>query len=119
MKTRLFILPLACFLTVLLLYGCGKEFLEQKPEKSILVPRSLSDLQALLDNDAIMNIAPSLGVLAADDYYLQPAVWATLSPIERNGYIWKKENPWEGARLSDWNTPYQQIFYANVVLDEL
>lgn len=107
-------------ITLILLAGCSDDFLEKKPNKSIVVPSTLDDLEALLNNTGIMNAAPALGVLGADDYFMSDQGWAELAnPIEKNGYIWKAD-VYEGQQsCSDWNTPYQQVFYSNVVLDAL
>ena len=36
----------------------------------------------------------------------------------KNGYVWAKEI-WEGSTSIDWNNRYQQVFYANYVLEGL
>lgn len=112
---RLLIIVLSCCV----LCGCEKGFLEVKPKQELLVPSKLSDLQALLDNSAIMNVSPVLNLIADDDAYVTVEGLSTfLSAPERNLYLWK-ENPYEGAIIYDWRSLYQQIFYANVVLDHL
>ncbi|MBB5441256.1 tetratricopeptide (TPR) repeat protein [Pedobacter sp. AK017] len=100
--------------------SCGKEFLEAKPDKALLVPTTLSDMQALLNNTAnIFNKSPYLTVLASDDFYTSTAGWQGLSVIpEKNAYIWAKD-VYESKSIGDWNNAYKQIFYANVVLDGL
>lgn len=111
----------ACiFFAALISCSCSEEYLDKKPDKSIVVPSTLTDLQALLDNSRVMNITPAIGVLGADDLFMEEAGWEGLiNPLEKNGYLWAKE-VYEGQLSSnDWNTPYEQVFYANVVLEGL
>jgi hypothetical protein len=104
----------------LIVAGCSDDFLEKKPDKSLVVPTTLEDLQALLDNaDRVMNIVPAIGMVASDDAFTTDNAWQGLfTATERNSYIWK-DNIYEGEACGDWNIPYQQVFYANVVLEGL
>lgn len=100
------------------LSSCTKDFLDKKPDKSLLVPTEAADFQAILDNYNIMNVMPGLGTIASDHYYLPGNVVKSLLPVQQNSYLWK-DDIFEGQTASDWNTPYKQVFYANVVLDGL
>lgn len=107
-------------LVAICLGGCTKSFLSPKPNTNIVIPDSLSDFEGLLNNN-IMAQTSALSLLSADEYYYASyASWeATLTATERNAYIWADdiyngENP-----IDDWNTPYEQIFYTNVVLEGL
>lgn len=103
----------------LCLLSCEKNFLDKKPDKSLLVPLTLADFQALLDNTAIMNYTPTLHVIAGDELTSTDAGWnAWSSAGQRNSYIWA-EDVYEGSSAGDWSIPYQQVFYANIVLDGL
>ncbi len=115
MKTRfILILLLAVFLL-----SCQKEFLEKKPRTSLLVPSKLEDMQALLDNISIMNITPGLPCIAANEFIVVDNGLSQVTTVpERETYLWAKD-PYQGATVSDWNVPYQQVFYANIVLDGL
>jgi tetratricopeptide (TPR) repeat protein len=97
-----------------------KEFLEAKPDSDLFVPTTLDDCQALLDNEDIMNETPVLGELSADNFYLPYAFWRSLNTKEKNAYIWLG-NTFDGLTgdITDWNSPYKQVFYANVVLEAL
>ncbi len=101
------------------LAACSEQFLEKKPDKALLVPSSLNDYQALLDNINVFNNAPALGQIAGDDFYISDAGWQGLSVLEQNTYTWQKDVYGGTLMISDWNVPYQQVFYANVVLDGL
>ena len=99
--------------------ACRKTFLAQKPSTDLLVPNSLNVLQELLDNTQVMNISPALGEVSADNYYLLYTTWLQLDTKEYNAYIWAPDL-YEGQGLvSDWDIPYQQVFYANTVLQGL
>lgn len=117
MKTYPYLILL--FFAMVFMTACEKDFLEKKPDKSLVVPFTLADLQLLLDNNLIMNTTPAISVIASDDLYTTASAWQSLSSaIERNSYIWAKE-VYEGGLVSDWSTSYAQVFYANVVLDRL
>lgn len=108
------------FLLLPFFMSCKKDFLEAKPDKTLVVPSTLKDFQALLDNTDIMNSwMPYLGEIGSDDYYLQDEVWNALSyPPEKNGYIWAKDI-FEGNTSADWEYMYRIVFYANNVLEGL
>ena len=102
------------------LLSCQKDFLDKKPDKSLLVPTTPSDFQALLDNVTIMNASPSLNMIAGDEFYTTTDALNSLGAIyEENTYLWTKDDPYQGNRILDWETPYQQVFYANVMLEGL
>lgn len=105
-------------LSVLLLTGCDEDFLDKKSNKALVVPTTLQDLQAILDNsETVINVTPGIGSVASDEGFTTYSAWQSFpTPAERNTYIWAREI-FEGVQNSDWNRPYQQIFYANVALD--
>lgn len=99
------------------LLSCNKTaFLDKKPNTTLVVPTSLTDFQTLLDNDIIMSVTPVLGELSADNFYLTDALWQSLDTKEYNAYIWAQDIYQGQGGVEDWNDPYQQVFYANVVL---
>ena len=99
--------------------GCKKNFLDAKPDKSLLIPSTLTDFQSLLDNNTVMNVGTAINTIASDDIYTNSAtLQSTTVASARNSYVWAKDI-YEGSTPSDWSTPFQQIFYANVVLDGL
>lgn len=103
-----------------LLVACKKDWLDAKPDKSLVVPQSIEDYQALLDNsNTIFNSGePSLGEIAAGDFYLLTTTWQSLAtPTERDCYIWSEDGSYTINIADDWNTPYNQILNANIVLD--
>lgn len=111
---------------VLLLAGMGlvsscnkKDFLDKKPSTDLVVPSTLEDFQALLDNDDKMSGTPVLGELSADNYYLPYSFWQNLNTREHNAYTWKRDIYEGQGQVDDWDLPYKQVFYANVVLEGL
>ncbi len=111
MKKEILILILS---TNVFLCSC-KEYLEIKPNKALLVPTTAADFQALLDNTGIMNVAPYLNCIANDDQHTSDSYLQSTNPLVRNSYIWANE-VYEDIPVSDWSIPYEQIFYANIVL---
>lgn len=102
------------------LFSCNKkEFLDERPRSDLFVPTTLEDFQALLDNDAVLNMTPVLGELSADNYYLLQSSWSSLTTKEKNAYTWETDTYNGEGKVVDWNTPYQQALYANVILDGL
>lgn len=102
------------------LFSCNKkEFLDERPRSDLFVPSTIEDFQALLDNDAVLNMTPVLGELSADNYYLLQSSWSSLTTKEKNAYTWEKDTYGGEGKVLDWNTPFQQVLYANVILDKL
>ncbi len=104
--------------------GCKKqdEFLEAKPNDALSTPESLNDLTLLLNNENLFNQGgdPALGAISGEEYYILTPQWETLyTPNEKNAYIWAKDIYQGSPYNSDWNFPYEQIYYANTVLDYL
>jgi len=101
--------------------GCNKKkaFLDEKPSTDVFIPKTITDLQAILDNDLYLNEIPELGTLSGDEYYMMPDFWETLGAKEQNSYIWASDIFEGQGKVADWNLPYKQVFYANVVLEEI
>jgi starch-binding outer membrane protein, SusD/RagB family len=116
---RNYILLLMAVLSCISL-SCEKDFLDKKPDSALLVPESLEDLQALLDNsNSVMNYAPYLSAFSTDDFYITDNGFTAAQFDVRNSYTWAAEIYQPGSAVTDWNRMYQQVFYANVVLDRL
>ncbi|MBE9462123.1 RagB/SusD family nutrient uptake outer membrane protein [Dyadobacter subterraneus] len=97
--------------------GCESDFLDEKPRKSLLVPTSLEDFQALLDNGLqLMNTVPYHTLLADGDFKLTDAYYLSQSQLNRDTYSWSDQAQ---RTLPGWDTPYKQIFNCNVALDGL
>jgi len=108
-------------ITISLAISCRKEeFLDKKPNSTLLVPTTLEDFRKLLDNFSKINITGTLAEISSDNYFVSDVqTWQGLPVRERNAYIWA-EDLFEGTNnIEDWNACYQQILYANVVLEGL
>lgn len=94
-------------------------FLDERPNKKILIPTTLEDLRAMLDNTSDMNVVPAFGLLGSDDLIISDAGWASLSTTsEQNAYIFAEE-VFEGTSSADWARMYRQIFVSNVIMEQL
>ncbi|WP_421889749.1 RagB/SusD family nutrient uptake outer membrane protein [Marinoscillum sp.] len=101
--------------------ACQDHWLEIKSDKQLVIPSSLKDLQALLDNTTEMNFSttPSLGEVGTTDYYLPDEDWQALSSEEqRNAYRWD-EIIYAGESCYSWNYPYKSVLHANLALEGL
>ena len=101
--------------------SCSKQYswLDVKQNKSDVVPSTLKDFQAILDDYYFMNDNfPGIGLVGADDYYLTDANYNALPEVERNAYLWQKDI-YDGQDAYDWTTGYRTVEYANIVLDGL
>lgn len=100
---------------VLVSMGCAKSFLDEKPDKALVVPSNLEDMKALLDNNGVMNVTSYYTIMSGDELVSSNK---TLEGLILNSYTWA-DKIWTSSLSSDWNKPFEQIFYANVVLDGL
>lgn len=117
------------FICVLMAFGlmsCRKDWLEERSNNAIVIPNTLKDLQAILDNTRAMNgntlnfgVTPSLGETSSDDYFVNDNIQASIARIEdKNAYTWN-DNIFEGGGSLSWEKGYTTVFYANTVLDAL
>ncbi|GAA0882874.1 hypothetical protein GCM10009120_14710 [Sphingobacterium siyangense subsp. cladoniae] len=112
MKLNKIIFMLAC--TLLTLAGCDK-YLDMKPDQKMLVPKTLADCDALLDNRSTMNSSFSpIPDIASDHYYLNAANFNAIANSEdRNAHVW---NPMTELATNHWQAPYKVVLIANQVL---
>lgn len=104
-----------------LLSSCEK-FLDKKSEQSVLIPSSLKDLQAILDNNITLNFytTPGLLEIAADDYFLEESVYNNLPAFDRQSFIWDPNPDYLQTNINgQWKNPFLVIFTANTVLERL
>lgn len=104
--------------------SCNKaDFLDTKPNQSLVIPSTISDYQALLDDDNTMNYAfgvPYMGEEGCDNYYVTTAQYtsAVIDDLDRNICVWAQQL-YAGQEIPDWDIPYQWVFYANSALGGL
>jgi len=96
-----------------------QEYLEEKPDKSILVPTSPEDVQALLDYYPNLNQNSLITFIISDDWETTSANWESLQLWEQNAYLWKTEIFDPNTQSTDYIRLHNQIFTANVCLEVL
>jgi hypothetical protein len=102
------------------IYSCiKKELLHSSPSSEFRIPVSLDELQGILDNEMIMNSSPVLGEVSSDDIYFSNSLWQDINTREKNAYTWEASLFGKEEVVDDWFLPYQQVFYANFVLEYL
>lgn len=105
-------------LPALLLLSCTKQ-LDEKPDKHLVTPSGLRDMQAIMDYAPTMYVEPGSDESSADNYYLTDATYNGLSSVfYRAMYNWQNDHLFDGTG-SDWGIAYKQVYYCNVVLDGL
>lgn len=103
--------------------SCKKqdEWLDKKSSKTDVVPSTLDDFQALLDNEEIMNdYYPSLGLMGADNYTVSDASFNKINDQRvKNVYSWQPDiyNGSITISINEWSNPYKIIAYSNIVLE--
>ncbi len=114
-KIYFWLLPLTISLPF---FGCMKAFLDEKRDKSQVVPSTLDDVVAMLDNSSLNAYSSHLlGEIGSDDYYVLPDRWRSLaSPVEKNGYIWE-EDVFQGEPSVDWNRGFEKVMLANLAIE--
>lgn len=104
----------------IILQSCANDFLDIKPNKSLVVPQTIEDLQALLDNRGIMNNnTPYMPEVSTNDFYVLDNAYRTQDAMSQNAYKWAIDI-YEGSNDAlDWNYQYQVVYYANLILETL
>jgi tetratricopeptide (TPR) repeat protein len=102
-------------LCAICLISCNKDWLDIKQNKKQVVPQTLADFQAMMDDTNTMNfgVFPIFGHIGCDDYYLSTERWTALTdPIQKNSYVWAKDILGIG-QSTDWNTLFRIVLYSN------
>ncbi len=105
----------------LLPLSCKKDWLDAKPNLSLVVPSTVKDYQAILDNNTgttlFNNNQSALSEVGAGDFYLLYTTWQALDNTqERNAYLWNPDI-YTGETAYDWNDTYNRVLNENIVLD--
>jgi hypothetical protein len=102
--------------TLMLMAGCDK-YLEEKSNKALVVPSTLEDLQALLDDNYTMNTyTPGYGQTSDDDFFVTMASYNSLNERNRGVYIWEAV-PY--TYPNDWSYSYHAVYNANYCLEKV
>lgn len=104
-----------------LLWASCSDFLDVKPDGKLAVPTKLKDLNALLNNNSIMNQnLPGETEESADNIYLSDDVFNAEEEYARNVYLWKEKYLFaENSRINAWYNTYQAVYSSNAVLEGL
>jgi hypothetical protein len=101
-------------LCCLFLASC-KKYLDAKPDKTLAVPSTLQDFQAVLDNNFLNLDYLFAGDIGSDDYFLKASDLSNFSTNDQLTYVWDAN----AANDLDWNYAYNMVERCNVVLDGL
>ena len=102
------------------LAGCRKRgFLDEPATTSLYIPSTLQDMQGLLDDEKLLSQTPGLGMISGDQFIMTDAFWNNLPSYEHNAHVWASEIFTKDEITDDWNIPYKQVIYANVILGGL
>ncbi|WP_425637932.1 RagB/SusD family nutrient uptake outer membrane protein [Algoriphagus yeomjeoni] len=93
-------------------------FLDEKPSKTIVVPKSVEDLQSILNAVDGVNISDSFGLILSDDIFITDDGLLALPDNIRDGYLWKRQLSDAQGSMPTWSFAYGNIFKFNVVLEE-
>lgn len=118
-KNKKYKIPCIFFSVMMCVAFSCKKFLDRKPNSTLVVPSTLSDAQALLDDAVMMNQqrTASFGEASCDEYFLKQSDFNALSLGYHNQYIWSFY-PTAGLN-NDWAYGYQPVYSANLALDLL
>lgn len=109
---------LYAFIVILSLASCER-FLEEKSDKKLVVPNTLEDLQALLDNASFINSGYSYdSEISADDYYYPDDIYTILPENTQRMYRWEPDMLYQST-INSWHSTYKAIYIANNVLETL
>lgn len=94
-----------------------KKFLDKKSDTTLVVPKSISDIQGILDDNFFMNSqTPGFGETSSDDYFVPMAIYNSLPKINQEAYTWRLENY---SYSNDWSTCYIPVYNSNYCLEKV
>lgn len=108
--------------SLIFLSSCAKEWLEEKQNIKLIVPKTLNDMELLLNEDVLQLDARGASETVCDDYeFTTEQLNAFYFSIDRDMIKWKSfEIPQYGIPdYDEWDLSYAQIQIANVVLEGL
>lgn len=97
------------------LNSCNK-YLDAKPSAQLVIPSTLADCQALLDNYFSVHTSLLSTESTADNFYYTYTDWQSLQTDPRNDYVWE---PQANTNTAAWQEQYQIVLYANQALETL
>ena len=98
---------------VLILPSC-KKYLDAKTDKTLVIPSTLQDAQALIDNYQSMNqFFPSVGNISDDNFYITDSYFNSQNVTYQNYYTWDKN----ALDEIDWNYMYGIVLNADIAIE--
>lgn len=121
MKTKYYYL-LALFAILVSGQSCKKEneWLNEKTQKSDVAPETITDYQAIMDNNLEMNQKSyaTAGLSASDNIFVREQDYGSIGEFSYNIYSWVKQ-PWVAGNSSQWNNGFTTTEFANICIDGL
>ncbi len=104
--------------------SCKKDWLEIKPDKSLVIPTTLKDFQGILDGANVsMSRTLNFVTLGSDEYYKRLTDWNALPEYERNVYNWQTDYLIDFSdfdnNLSTWNNMFRDVYNSNLILERI
>jgi tetratricopeptide (TPR) repeat protein len=108
---------IACITLLTLHLASCRKYLNKKSDNSLVVPATINDARALLDDANLMNgIGPSFGDASSDDYFMLLTTYNSLSTRLQRVYTWLPEDYYY---QNDWSDHYKVVYNANLCLEVL
>ncbi len=102
------------------LFAACNSFLEEKSDGTLVIPSTLADLQALMDNVNPRNSSfSSAGEASGDDYYLTQAAYLSLAEELRRMHTWQPDFIFSSTGNNDWFLCYQAVYFFSSALKSL
>lgn len=104
------------FILLIQCIGC-KKYLDVKSDNSLVIPSTLNDLQALLDDASNMNYnTPGFGGASADEYFTDQDTYNSYTVFNQHVYTWTN---YKYKYPNDWGFAYSAIYNANLCLERV
>lgn len=104
-------------IAMLVLHSSCSKYLDVQSNDGLVIPKSLDDLQKLLDNSLSMNRGiGSMGEISADDYFLEQSVLGMQTDKDKLNYTWRNDLY---NFSNDWSAGYGPVYICNLVLERL
>ncbi len=100
--------------------ACNK-FLDERTSHSSKIPSSLSDLQALMDAEYVINLGgyPFLIEAWTDNYQIDTKNLNLMTDFEQNLYKFDSPDIYPPSNLGVWSNSYKPIAISNIVLENI
>lgn len=98
-----------------------KDYLDVKSDKKLATLSSLASLQAILDDNARLNLRTNYASeVAADNYYLTDVALLAVTPEgDRKIYNWEKSDDMFEGINDNWYYSYLAVYYGNSVVENI